>query len=243
VLRDASELEPINRRASIQTEERRPCFIFSPQESEVKIHKSSASAAVAAIIAVTASVTTLAIPHRAAAQSTTMQNVIPQSEEVTLQAKIKKIDATTRAVTLESPSGQKVTVTAGRLVRLNLLKVGDTVNAKYFRSVAFAVNGPSGGNGTPMSNDQMAAVAAQPVQAPGGVAVGMIKISGTILEIDLASNSLSIVNPSGGLVYTVDVTDPARQAMLSSLKVGDTVTAVVSQVLAISIEPAPKHWW
>jgi Cu/Ag efflux protein CusF len=209
----------------------------------MKISTSFASTSVAAIIAVTTSVGILAIPHRAAAQSTTIQNVIPQSEEVTLQAKIRKIDIATRAVTLESPTGQKVTVTAGPLVRLNLLKHGDTVNAKYFRSVAFAVNGPSGGNGTPMSNDQMAAAVAQPVQAPGGVAVGMIKISGTIIEIDLSSNSLSIVNPSGGLVYTVDVTDPARQAMLSSLKVGDTVTAVVSQVLAVSIEPAPKHWW
>jgi Cu/Ag efflux protein CusF len=209
----------------------------------MKIHKSSASAGVAAIIAVTASVVTLAIPHSATAQSTTMRNVIPQSEEATLRAKIKKIDITTRAVTLESPIGQEVTVTAGPLVRLNLLKEGDTVNAKYFRSVAFAVNGPSGGNVPPISNDQMAAVAAQPVQAPGGVAVGMITISGTIVGINLSSNNLSIVNPSGGLVYTVDVTDPARRAMLSSLNVGDTVTAVVSQVLAVSIEPAPKHWW
>ena len=53
-------------------------------------------------------------------------------------------------------------------------------------------------------------------------------ISGTIVEIDLSSNSLSIVNPSGGLVYNVDVTDPARQAMMCSLNAGDTVTAIVS---------------
>ena len=42
-------------------------------------------------------------------------------------------------VTLMGASGAKVTVTAGPLVRLELLKVGDTVNAKYYRSVAFVV--------------------------------------------------------------------------------------------------------
>jgi hypothetical protein len=209
----------------------------------MKIAKSLTGAAGAAIIAVTASAAILATPHAAAAQSATLQNVIPQSEEVILQAKIKKIDVATRAVTLEAPGGQKVTVTAGPLVRLNLLKAGDTVNAKYYRSVAFALNGPSGGNGTPVSNNQMAGMVAQPAHAPGGVLVTQIQISGTIVGIDLSSNSLSVVNPSGGLVYTIDVTDPARQAMLPALNVGDTITAVISQVLAISIEPAKKRWW
>jgi hypothetical protein len=178
-----------------------------------------------------------------APQAATASNAIPQSEQVVLQAKIKKINTETRAVTLENSSGEKVTVTAGPLVRLNLLKVGDTVNAKYYRSVAFLVNGPAGGNGTPVSNDQMAAAVAQPAQAPGGVAVGVIKIQGTVVGVDLASNTINVINPSGGQVYTLDVTDPARQAMLSSLNVGDTITAVVSQTLAVTITPAPKHWW
>jgi Cu/Ag efflux protein CusF len=186
----------------------------------------------------------LAIPHRAAAQSSaTLQNVIPQSEAVTLVAKIRKIDPNTRAVTLVGAEGNRVTVTAGPLVRLNMLKVGQTVTAKYYRSVAFIVNPPQGGNGVPVSNDQFTQVTAQPVEAPGGVAVRVIKISGTVVGIDLSSNSISLVNPSGGSVYTIDVTDPARVAALSSLKVGDTISAVVSQVLAVSIEPAPKGWF
>jgi hypothetical protein len=186
----------------------------------------------------------LATSQRAAAQtSTTMQNVIPQSESVTLQAKITHINESTRAVTLKGVEGNKVTVTAGPMVRLGLLKVGQTVNAQYYRSVAFVINPPSGGQGVPVSNNQFTQVTAQPVQAPGGVAVSLTKISGTVVAIDMSSNSLSIVNPSGGLVYTVDVTDPGRVAMLGSLHVGDTVTAVVSQALAVSITPAPKPWW
>jgi hypothetical protein len=175
--------------------------------------------------------------------STTMKNVIPQAEEVTLQAKITAIDSSTRAVTLKGASGDSVTVNAGPLVRLDLLKVGQTVNAQYYRSVAFLVNPPQGGNGVPVSSDQFAQVTAQPMQAPGGVALRMVKVSGTVVGVDLSSNSISVVNPSGGQVYTIDVTDPARIAMLPSLHVGDTINAVVSQVLAVSITPAPKGWF
>jgi hypothetical protein len=177
------------------------------------------------------------------APSTTMTNVIPQAEAVTLQAKITAIDPNTRAVTLKGASGNSVTVTAGPLVRVDLLQVGQTVNAKYYRSVAFVVNPPRGGNGVPVSDAQFAQVTMQPVQAPGGVALRMVKISGTVVGVDLSSNSISLVHPSGGQVYTIDVTDPSRIAMLPSLRVGDTISAVVSQVLAVSITPAPKGWF
>jgi hypothetical protein len=196
----------------------------------------------AAILLCTAPTVPLLIAHPANAQST-MENVIPQSEAVTLQAKITAIDSSTRAVTLRGPEGNSVTVTAGPLVRLNLLQVGQTVNVKYYRSVAFVVTPPKGGNGVPVSNDQLMQAVAQPAEAPGGVAVRVVKISGTVVSIDRSSNSLSIVNPSGGKVYTIDVTDPARIAALGTLNVGDTVTAVVSQVLAVSIDPAPKSWF
>jgi len=173
----------------------------------------------------------------------TLKNVIPQDEEVTLQAKITAIDPNTRAITLKGASGDSVDVIAGPLVRLNLLQVGQTVNAKYYRSVAFAVNPPRGGNGVPVSNAQFSQVTMQPVQAPGGVALRMVKVSGTVVAVDLAANRISVVNPSGGQVYTIDVTDPSRIAMLPSLHVGDTISAVVSQVLAVDITPAPKGWF
>jgi hypothetical protein len=89
----------------------------------------------------------------------------------------------------------------------------------------------------------MSAVIARHAQAPGGVAIAVITIAGTVVGIDLSSNTIELVNPSGGRVWSVDVTDPARQAMLSTLNVGDTITAVVSQQLAVSITPAPKHLW
>ena len=77
---------------------------------------------------------------------------------------------------------------------------------------------------------------ARPVEAPGGVGVRSTQVQGAVVGIDLADNTVDVVNPSGGGVYTLHVTDPARIPMLASLKVGDTITAVVSQVVAVSIE-------
>ena len=71
----------------------------------------------------------------------------------------------------------------------------------------------------------------------------LTKVQGLVVGIDEAAHSLDLVNPSGGGIYTIEVTDPARIAMLSQVDVGDTITAVVSQALAVSIEPAPKSWF
>jgi hypothetical protein len=145
------------------------------------------------------------------------------------------------AVSLRGRTGETVTVTAGPVVRLELLKVGDTVSARYYRSVAWELAGPPGGTATPgPSNDEMTTVLARPAQAPGGVAVRVTQISGTVVGIDLAAHRLEVVNPSGGGIYTIDVTNATRVEMLSRLKVGDTVTAVVSEAIAVSIESARK---
>jgi len=201
-------------------------------------------AAPAAMLSVAAALLLLTGLHPAAAQPiSTLQNVIPESEAVTLQAKISAIDPGTRAITLVGSTGNALTVTAGPAVRLELLKTGQTVNAKYYRSVGFLVNAPQGGSEVPASNDQIAQIIAQSAQAPGGVGIRLTQVSGTVVGIDLSSHSINVVNPSGGLIYTIDVTDPARIAMLGSLKVEDTITAVVSQVLAVSIEPAPTRWF
>jgi hypothetical protein len=183
-------------------------------------------------------------PHPVRAQnSTALANIVPQSESATIQARISAIDAETRAVTLVGGSGETVSVIAGPAVRLEMLKVGDRVNAQFYRSVAFMVRPPAGGNGTPVSDDQMRQVLAQPAQAPGVAGIRLTKISGTIVGIDMAAHRVNLVDPTGGAIRSIDVTDPARIAMLGSLKVGDTVTAVVSEAFAVSIEPAQRRWF
>lgn len=172
-------------------------------------------------------------------QANPVASPVPLPAAVTLHAKITALDPASRAVTLTGAGGQSVTLTAGPAVRLDQLKVGDTVNAQYYRSVAFLVTGPGG---TAPANAGVAA-AERPVKGPGGVVFTRVRISATVVGIDLAAHSLDVIDPSGGAVRTIVVTDPRRIAVLPTLKVGDTVTATVSQALAVSITPAPKSWF
>lgn len=179
---------------------------------------------------------TLARPAAAQGGMPVLKNVVPEAAAVSIRAKITAIDQNSRRVTLTGQSGQQVTVTAGPGVRLEMLKVGDTVDAQYYRSVAFLVSPP----GAPAPQNEVEQVIARPVEAPGGVAMQATQISGLVVAIDLAHHTIQVVNPQGGEVVMIDVTDPARQAMLPSLKVGDTITAVVSQALAVSLQPPAK---
>ncbi len=69
------------------------------------------------------------------------------------------------------------------------------------------------------------------------------RVGGLVVGLNQAAHSIDIVDPSGGGVYTINVTDRSRQALMSNLKVGDTITAVVSQAVAVSITPAPTSWF
>lgn len=181
-----------------------------------------------------------ALPSPAAAQTRqNLTNVVPGDAAVTIHAKIAAIDPAKRQVTLTGRSRTPVTVTAGPAVRLEMLKVGDVVDAQYYRSVAFLISEP----GESVPEDSIRQTIARPVEAPGGVGVQTMMISGLVVGIDLASHSLDLVSPQGGEVVTVTVTDPVRQAKLPSLKVGDTITAVVSEALAVSIQPSSKSWF
>ena len=168
-------------------------------------------------------------------------NVVPSSVAVWLQAMITAIDPATRAVTLQGVGGGALTVIAGPSVRLELLKVGDLVDLHYYRQVAFRIEKPGHGNGAPQpETPEVAEMLARPAQAPGGVAVSVVRLSGTVVGIDPGRHTIDLVEPSGGGVYTVAAADKERREVLRRLKVGDTVTVLVSRALAVEITPAKK---
>ena len=62
-------------------------------------------------------------------------------------------------------------------------------------------------------------------------------VTGTVVGVDLANHTISLVNPSGGMVHTFDVTDPRQQAALKRVKVGDSLTAIGTEAFAVALEP------
>ena len=194
--------------------------------------------AAAAALATAGTALPVALPTPAAAQANPTVASIPEPMAETIHAKITALDPQTRKITLQGASGRSVTVTAGPVVRLEMLQVGDTVNAQFYRSVAFELS--TSMNAPPNAG---AVAVGQNATAPGGVAVALTRISGTVVGKHPASNSLDVVAPGGGGVYTLHVTDPARIALLGEVKVGDTITAVVSDAVAVSVEKARSSWF
>lgn len=176
----------------------------------------------------------LAIPAHAAADL----GGIGQTETIAVRAKVTALDLPSRMVTLVGPAGNSVTLKVGDEVHnLDQIKVGDTVVAHYVASIALILASP--GTKIPDDSINVAANRAAKGHLPAGAISARAVVTDLVTGVDLSTHTLELVDPSGGQVRTVRVLDPQRQAQMKRVKVGDTITAVVTAALAISIDPAP----
>jgi hypothetical protein len=161
----------------------------------------------------------------------TMSNVVPDSGTGTIQGKIQSIDPNSRQVTIVPSSGNPVPLVAGTSVHLEGFKQGDSVDARYSRTVLWVITPTSSQvpSGATETVGQMA-------QRPGGIGPGATQISGRITKVDTSRHSFDVVDAAGGGVYTVVVTDPSRIAVFSNLKVGTGVTVSISPLMITSME-------
>jgi hypothetical protein len=199
------------------------------------MHKSTLPAmALAAALAFT-----LACPGAPAyAQGANANNLggVGTSQTVTVRAKVRAISLKTRNVTLVGPEGGVFTVHAGDEVKnLAEVKKGDTVVVHYTRSTVVVLSGP--GEPVPPNTATVAGGTAAPGSLPAGEVSGRLVLTGTVVGVDLDAHTLQLVNPKGGRVVTLAVTDPQRQAQLGRVKVGDSLTVVYTAALAVAVEP------
>jgi len=160
---------------------------------------------------------------------------IGSSQTITARAKVQAIDLATREVTLVGPEGV-FTVHAGDAVRnLDKVKVGDTVVATYYASIVLVLSAPE----TQVPDNQVNAAVARAAkgQTPAAALRTKTVVTGTVVAVDLANHTISLVDPSGGMVHVFNVTDPQRQAALKRVKVGDSLTAIGTEAFAIALEP------
>lgn len=172
----------------------------------------------------------------AAAQASGMGG-IGAVDTVTARATVQAVDPATRAVTLAGPAGNRFTVIAGpQVINFDKLKQGDTVLVRYTESVALVLSSPNGK--LPDSSLTATATGAPKGANPSGTVTTRTVVSGLVVGIDPSNHTLQLVPPSGGVVSTVHVRSREGLRHFREIKVGDTITAVVSQALAVSLEPA-----
>ena len=162
---------------------------------------------------------------------------IAHSETVTARAVVKTIDLGTRTVTLEAPDGKTIVLKVGDEVRnLPQVKPGDTVIAHYYTSTAYVLAPP----GTKLPDDSLtvAGARATPGEKPAGAVGTKMVVTGLVVGVDPTAHTVSLVDPSGGAIRTINVVTPEGQQSMKLIKIGDTITAIITEAVLVGVEPA-----
>lgn len=159
------------------------------------------------------------------------QKPVSKGAMLEVKAKIVALDSTSRLVTLQDDSGESETIYAGPEVkRFDELKVGDTVNFRYYESMVFAIKKP----GAPASTAP--ADAAKVVRSQGA------KPGATISEQQTATVQVKALDPKkaaitvltdDGRTVSFQVDDPKN---LKGVAVGDKVEITYTTAVMITVK-------
>ena len=188
------------------------------------------------VLAVCVVLGSLQVPSFAFAQASGMAGIV-STESVSARATVKTVDLATRTVTLQEASGNTIVLKIGDEVRnLPQVKPGDTIVAHYYMSSAYVL-APQGTK-LPDASLTTAGVRAVPGDKPGAAVGSKIVVSGLVVGVDPKLHTVSLVDPSGGRVRSVNVVTRAGQQTMKLIKIGDTITAVITDAVLIAVEPA-----
>jgi hypothetical protein len=147
-----------------------------------------------------------------------------------LRATIRSIDRATRHVVLRTTEGKDLALTVGPEVkRFAEIEVGDHVVVKYYESLTLSL--AAAPNAMPSKEVETHEARNPPHQLPGGVKAKTTMVTAKVLAIDTHHSKVTVLGPHGDSI-TLAV-DPAT---LSRLAVGDTVSAVFTEAMAVGIE-------
>jgi len=156
---------------------------------------------------------------------------------VSMTANVQAIDLEKRELTLKDPLGKVSTVTVDKAVkRLNEVKPGDDVTAKYYVSVAAELREP-----TKEERESPIMIAEGMAKSPKGTApaaggLRIIKVVATVEGLERPTRMVTLKGPRGNYL-TVRARDVNR---LEKLRLGDTIVVTFTEALAVAVEKAEK---
>ena len=157
---------------------------------------------------------------------------------VSVTAKVEAIDLAKREVTLKGPLGNVETVVVGDEVkRLNEIKVGDDVTAKYYIGIAAELRAPTEEEKKEPYKVMDDTAKTPKGESPGAGVARTVRVIATVEGLDRPTQTATLKGPRGRYL-TVRVEDPA---VLLKPHIGDTVIVTAVEALAVSVEKvAPK---
>jgi hypothetical protein len=183
------------------------------------------------LIAIALAGSTLAVAGRAQDQAIVgIQTVTTYSAD----ARITAVDPSARTVTVTYPDGAVRTHSVSPAVaNFGATRIGDTVTIAFEDRLTFVLSGRN--TPTPSNRDVSAIAATASGQNVTGVSASQAVGTWWVVGVDPAANSITLVNPNSGPVRTYSVTTQAGRDQLPRVKVGDSLTAINNQLLAVSI--------
>lgn len=180
----------------------------------------------------------LALALALVACSSTPEAVTPTevaAVQISVSGTVSNIDTPNRLITVRDDTGSEVEVHADDTVRnFDQIRVGDTVNVDYTRSVAVDIQ-PAGSAepGAYIKEDQDVAKLGEKPRVGASETVTVLT---AITAIDIANNTITVKGPRGNVV-DLDVTRPEHRAQLPKLKVGDMLRIAFTEAAAVSVRP------
>jgi hypothetical protein len=161
-----------------------------------------------------------------------LQTVTTYSADVRITA----VDANARTVSVTYLDGAVRTHTVSPAVaNFGAARIGDMVSIAFEDRLSFVLSDRK--TPTPPNRDVSAVGTASAGQNLTGVSASQAVGTWWVVGVNPAANTITLVNPASGPVRTYNVTTQAGREQLSRVKVGDSLTAINSQLLAVSITP------
>ena len=144
-----------------------------------------------------------------------------------------KVDRQARTVTIRGPAGNLHTLAVPKEAKnLDQVKPGDRFRMTYAEAAAVAV---TKGGAAEAGIEQMVSLAPKGAK-PGGYKVRTFNVSGVVEAIDYKRRQVSVRGPKGNIV---SLPVSAEVKNLEAVSVGDLITVIYSEALAMEMMP-PK---
>jgi hypothetical protein len=152
---------------------------------------------------------------------------------VTMTAKVQAVDLEKRELTLKGPLGDVADVTVDKAVeRLDEIKPGDEVTAKYYLSMAAELREPTAQEKEKPITIVEAETRAPKTDAPAAKSLRLIKVVATVEGLQRPTRLVTLKGPRGKFL-TVKAKDVDR---MEKLHLGDTIVVTFTEALAVSVQ-------
>jgi len=175
----------------------------------------------------------IGLPER---QASAQVQAVPRAgvsfnDTVTARVTVETVDTDTRTVAFDLPNGRTLLLpVADGVKNLDAIDDGSLATVTYTEVVTILNLRQKGPGSQEARRDQMSG-------KPDAADITTGRFTLTVVGVDLANNTVSVISGAGGAVRTYSANSIAKRDMLSKIKVGDVVIGMTTPLQVTAIAP------